>query len=374
MIVLAHLADLHLDTPFSALSPSDAAVRRQELKETFAAAVAYAVSTGARLMLLCGDLFDNEYAGGQTAAFLARIMGEVPDIRFFIAPGNHDYLSAHSVYRTTAFPENVHIFGGGMERVDIPGTDVTVYGFGATAPQCLERPLSGFRVTDAGRINIMAAHMTLTTSPHKELYTPVTAEDIARSGLTYLALGHIHSFSGIQRTGRTFYAYPGCPEGRGFDECGPKGMIAGTVDKTGCALSFVPLQRRSYETVTADLSGVSDHYEAKARIAAALKELSLSSLVRVVLSGRVKGDYLPEPAVLAEACGGFFYAEITDSTSAGPELSELASERTLKGLFVRRMMEIIEKAADGEEKRLADRALRFGLKALADEEVPCLED
>jgi len=38
------------------------------------------------------------------------------------------------------------------------------------------------------------------------------------------------------------------------------------------------------------------------------------------------------------------------------------------------MMKIIEKAADGEEKRLADRALRFGLKALADEEVPCLED
>lgn len=374
MVVLAHLADLHLDTPFSALSAPAAAIRRQELKETFAAAVTHAAKIGARIMLLCGDLFENEYASGQTAAFLARIMGETPDIRFFIAPGNHDHLSARSVYRTTVFPKNVHIFGGGMEKVDIPGTDVTVYGFGATAPHCLDRPLSGFRVDDPGRINIMAAHMALTTSPYNEMHTPVTAEDIAQSGLDYLALGHIHTFSGIQRAGRTYYAYPGCTEGRGFDEYGPKGMIAGTVDKTGCSLSFVPIQRRTCEIVAADLSGVSDHYEAKARIAEALKGLSPDSLVRVVLRGHVRGDYLPEPAVLAEACSGFFYAEITDSTSAGPELSELANERTLRGLFVRRMMEMIENTANDEEKRLADRALRFGLKALADEEVPCLED
>lgn len=374
MIAIAHLADLHLDAPFSALGASAASIRRQDLRDTFAAAVKYAASSGIRLMLLSGDLFDNEYASGQTAAFLARIMGEEPDIRFFIAPGNHDCLSGRSVYRLTAFPDNVHIFESAMERVDIPGTDVTVYGFGATAPQSFDRPLQGFHVGDEGRINIMAAHMTLTASPKNEPYIPVTAQDIAESGLTYLALGHIHAFSGVQKAGRTYYAYPGCPEGRGFDECGPKGMLAGRVGRQGCELSFVPLAKRTHEIVTADLSGVSDHYEAKTRIAAAVWGLLPQSLVRVVLSGQVKGDYLPEPAVLREACGEFFYSELSDATTAGPELSELAAERTLRGLFVRRMTELSEKAKDERQKRLADRALRYGLKALADEEVPGCED
>ena len=43
--------------------------------------------------------------------------------------------------------------------------------------------------------------------------------------MDYIALGHIHKFSGIKRIGNTYYAYSGCPEGRGFDEEGDKGII-----------------------------------------------------------------------------------------------------------------------------------------------------
>ena len=53
-------------------------------------------------------------------------------------------------------------------------------------------------------------------------YNAVTREQIAASGLCYLALGHIHEKSGLQRAGETFYAWPGCPMGRGFDELGQK--------------------------------------------------------------------------------------------------------------------------------------------------------
>ncbi len=56
-------------------------------------------------------------------------------------------------------------------------------------------------------------------------YGPISQQDLAASGLAYAALGHIHQYSGLQRAGRTVWAYPGCPEGRGVDETGDKDVL-----------------------------------------------------------------------------------------------------------------------------------------------------
>ena len=60
-------------------------------------------------------------------------------------------------------------------------------------------------------------------------YNAVTKEQIASSGLRYLALGHIHQSSGLLRAGHTAYAWPGCAMGRGFDELGEKGAYLVTL-------------------------------------------------------------------------------------------------------------------------------------------------
>lgn len=374
MVSVAHLADLHLDTPFSYLNPGEASVRRQELRDTFANAVKYAAEKGAAVMLLSGDLFDNEYASGQTAAFLSRVMGQYPDIRFFISPGNHDFLSDRSVYRLTPFTGNVHVFGGAVEKVDIPGTNITVYGFAALSPHSSQRMIKDFRVEDKSHINIMTAHMSITSRPDDEPYFPVTEQDIAESGLNYLALGHIHAYSGIKKAGKTYYAYPGCPEGRGFDEPGVKGMLAGKVGADRCDISFVPLSKRTHEIVPVDLTGVSDHHEAKIHIKKAVDDLSPKSLLKIVLTGQVKEDYLPEPLILKECCEEFFYHEFSDNTTTELNLSEIAAEHTLRGMFVKELHRLLEDTKDERQRRVIDRALRYGLKALADEEVPAIED
>ncbi|MGX8704776.1 MAG: metallophosphoesterase family protein, partial [bacterium] len=41
--------------------------------------------------------------------------------------------------------------------------------------------------------------------------------------IDYLALGHIHKFQKGKLDDRGIWVYPGCLEGRGFDEEGPKG-------------------------------------------------------------------------------------------------------------------------------------------------------
>ena len=54
--------------------------------------------------------------------------------------------------------------------------------------------------------------------------------------------------------GRTTFAYPGCPEGRGFDELGEKGFLFGEVGPDGADMAFVPFARRHYQILRADVT------------------------------------------------------------------------------------------------------------------------
>ena len=58
-IRIIHAADLHLDSPFQALSAAKASVRREEQGELLAALAALAADESADLMLLSGDLLDS---------------------------------------------------------------------------------------------------------------------------------------------------------------------------------------------------------------------------------------------------------------------------------------------------------------------------
>ena len=78
---------------------------------------------------------------------------------------------------------------------------------------------------------------------------PITQAQVAGSGLSYLALGHIHK-GGAFRAGTTLCAWPGCPMGRGYDEEGEKGVLLVTVEDTVQA-SFIPLDTpRFYDLET----------------------------------------------------------------------------------------------------------------------------
>ena len=85
-------------------------------------------------------------------------------------------------------------------------------------------------------------------------YDPVSEEELAASGLDYAAFGHVHAFSGLRRAGDCFYAWPGCPEGRGFDETGEKGVIIADVERGGVKLRFAPVCTRRYERLEVDAS------------------------------------------------------------------------------------------------------------------------
>ncbi|MBD9281659.1 MAG: DNA repair exonuclease, partial [Clostridiales bacterium] len=220
MIRIIHAADLHLDSPFESLDAEKASVRRSEQRALLERIAAEVNQRNADLLFLAGDLLDSGSAYAETGEALLAALGKVR-VPVFIAPGNHDPLSAASPYRTERWPVNVHIFASrAISPVELPEQHCRVFGAGFESAY-ESGLLGGFSAPQDGWVNVMVLHGDA-LNPNSP-YNAVTKEQIAASGLRYLALGHIHQSSGLLRAGGTAYAWPGCTMGRGFDELGEKG-------------------------------------------------------------------------------------------------------------------------------------------------------
>ena len=279
MVKLIHAADLHLDSPFAGLSPQQAAARRQEQRELLSRLTELVRERKADALVLSGDLLDTGRAFRETAETLASQLGGV-DCPVFIAPGNHDFFHSGSPYATITWPENVHIFTAEqMEVVELPQKNACFYGAAFLSAHQDNSPLSSFQAPEDGRIHIGVLHGDVDGLGS---YGPVLRADIAACGLHYLALGHIHQYSGLQKDGKTFWAYPGCPEGRGFDELGDKGVLYLEIESDHVREEFIPLCKRRYQLCSVDLTGQSDPMQT---IRAALPDDTSEDIYRILLTG-----------------------------------------------------------------------------------------
>jgi DNA repair exonuclease SbcCD nuclease subunit len=243
-VKILHAADFHLDSPFESLPEEKALIRRREQRGLLERIAAMVNDEKIELVLLSGDLLDSTTSYYETQEVLYRAFKEM-NAQVFISPGNHDYYCPKSPYAYVNFPGNVHIFKSPrIECVTLADLRCRVWGAGFN--DTYSRPLlPGFTTPDDGLTDIMVLHGDTAGDD----YNHIREADISASGLHYLALGHIHSFSGFKRAGKTEYAYPGCPEGRGFDETGEKGLVTGTVGPAGCELRFRPLGGRAYKKI-----------------------------------------------------------------------------------------------------------------------------
>ena len=358
-VKILHAADLHMDSPFDSLPPEKAMARRREQRENLMRLSRIVRDEGVQLVLLAGDLFDSAASCADTGETLVAAL-EAMEVPVFIAPGNHDFLSKKSPYAYLPFSENVHVFTSPTIRaVELPSLGCRVWGAGMIAP---ESPplLRGFFAPSSDCVELMVLHGDMTGGP----YGPVTEEEIAASNLDYLALGHVHTFSGILTAGKTAYAYPGCPEGRGFDETGEKGVVIGTVEKGKTDLSFRPVCRRQYRQLTADLTGRSD---ALAAVREALSETDVSrDICRVTLTGEYAGR-IDAPALESALADTAFHLTVRDKTRLPVDIWRAAGEDSLTGLFVSRIKAQYD-AAPENEKRQYELAVRYGLAALENRE------
>lgn len=358
MLKFIHAADFHLDSPFAGLAPYQAAERRRESRAMVDRMAEYADREGVGLVLLAGDLFDSDSVYRETYETLAQALGKMK-CPVCIAPGNHDCCTPQSPYAAGSWPDNVHIFlSRQVEKMSFPEIGVSVYGAAFTAPEQTESLMEGFRAEADGLTPLMVLHGDLGVSGSP--YNPIREEQVADSGLAYLALGHIHRRSAPARAGRTLWAYAGCPEGRGFDETGEKGFYLCTVDGETVSAEFVPFAHRRYERIEVDVTG----QDAADAVKAAVPPDTQRDLYRILLTGETGEAGVDLTALQKMLQDRFYQIELRDGTRVQEDVWARAGEDSLRGLFLKELRQKWDSAEDEAAREILTQAVRFGLAAI----------
>ena len=368
-IRLMHVADVHLGSEVATV-PEKQEARKKELLRTFRRITQLCKEEKMDLLLIAGDLFEGANVDPQITASVKTYLAEVP-ARVFISPGNHDYVAMDSPYAEEDWPDNVTIFRGKMERVVLEDLKTAVYGAGFESTYVRKSLFDKALPVDKKYLNLCVVHGDLVSENQGSDYHGITPSVLSGSGMDYVALGHIHLRSPIEKAGSTWYAYPGCPEGRGFDELGEKGVYMGTISKEKMDLQFRPLSQRMYLIEEMDLSEVQNEIEAEKKILALLKERYGESYEKHFYRIRVKGTMnrdqtIPWKNVELALKEELYFVKLVDETRMAVDYEEMAREKSLRGYFVQELLlQRKEAEKSGDEKALAkiDKALDYGMKA-----------
>ena len=351
---ILHCADLHLDAPFTGRSDEQTRLLRQALLRVPGQLADLCRRESCDLVLMAGDLFDGKWTHSSYQALYTAL--EEMKVPVFISPGNHDFYGSESPYFSEKWPDNVHIFTRPeIESVPLPALNCRIYGAGYRSMDC-DCLLDGFHAegSEGYHIGILHGDPTVAGSP----YCPMTSAQIRKSGLHYLALGHIHK-AGQLKAGQTLCAWPGCPMGRGFDETDIKGAYIVTLDDTA-QIAFVPLDTpRFYDLETTP--GIDAH----AALAAVLPAAADENFYRITFVGEAPQ---PDLAALQRDFAQFPYLELRDRTVPERDIWGSAGDDTLEGVYFRRLKEAME-AADEDQRETLTLAARISRQILDGQEV-----
>lgn len=349
-------ADLHLDAPFAWATPEAARARRRNRRETLTRILELASAERVDAVLSAGDLFEHDRVSPDTVEFL-RTSFERAEVPIYLAPGNHDWLSARSPYALTDWSSNVHVFTEARLTPVSLADGLTLWGAAHRAPANTDGFFAGFR-PDRGGQHLALAHASERSllgwqEEGKQPHAPFEAREIAEAGIAHAFLGHYHLPRDADR-----HTYPGNPDPLEFGEEGERGAVLVTVDGDG----RVSRERRSVAVsrvhdVTVTLDGAGHEDDVRAAVAAAVE--GLDGWVRVTLEGELG----PSAAVsFRELERGWERLDAlvvrAGQLSVGYDLEAIRAEQTVRGEFARDAFESIE---DPETRR---RVLLTGLRAL----------
>lgn len=402
---IVHTADLHLGTAFAAV-PEQAAGLRQEQLEMLHALTVLCKQQKAHILLIAGDLFDQPHPPAALVRQVQDLLSVIPETRIFIAAGNHDPADPDSPWLCSVWPANVHVFVGPPETVPIPDWQVCLHGLGFQTTAQIEASLDAWHPDlDPSCLHILVAHGELVGAGQGSAYHPIHPGWLRESGMHYIALGHIHQALLPQTwpASSTWYAYSGCPMGRGFDEAGPKGVLAGTLTRLDASLAaqsgvgperksaslackavpefqLVSLGCRQFREVWLDLNDCQSQDEAGDRILEQLSALAFPSLAvraapaeppvlsalperdwtehlyKINLVGATAADFqLNQPIVMARLKERLFHVRLIDRTHQKVNWNLLAREHSLKGAFVRCWLQKHLTAAPAGSREKTDR-------------------
>jgi DNA repair exonuclease SbcCD nuclease subunit len=383
---LVHTADVHLGARHTDLGDQAAAQRERQFG-AFRATVDLALAEKVDLFLIAGDLFDSNTQPRRSVERVALELKRLAEarIRTVIIPGTHDVYDRASIYRAndlTAIAglapadELITVLTPETPEIDLPVLDAIVYGRVFATKKAPTSPLAGFRAAPGERTwRIGLIHGSLLIAGRTEHDDVVfTAEEIAASGLDYLALGHWHSaLEG--KSGSVAYAYPGAPEPVALDQDRAGKALLVTLDAAADGTRSVKVEQRqvgrtTFEKIDVDAGTIANQPALIDRLTA---RADPDRVLDVRITG-VKPDELDVDTDEVERALGPHLLKIRVRDLSVPALSGtvIPPSDTILGAFIRDTEARIAAAeADGRAAEAAEArdVLRLGRLLLSGHEV-----
>lgn len=359
---IIHCADLHLDSKLNThLDNAKAKERSAELLSTYLRMVDYAKDNGVSAILIAGDMFDTKNVKVGTKNAVMKSIDENPEISFFYLKGNHDNNSF--LEGEESLPANLYTFSDEWKTYSLG--DVLISGLELSKENSGSAPVS--LVLDAAKFNIVMLHCQVANSKSKNKAETININDYKNKGIDYLALGHIHAFAKESLDARTTYCYPGCLEGRGFDEAGEHGFVVLDIDGETRKYehTFVPFAYRTIHEIKVDVTDCDDSFDMNKKVAEQTKDIPCDDMVKVILTGEVDVECeKDEDIILSRIKEKYYVMKLDDATKYRIDANDYLLDESLKGEFVRTVME-----DDSLDESTRNEVIRYGLMALSGEEI-----
>jgi DNA repair exonuclease SbcCD nuclease subunit len=199
---ILHLADVHLGVG-----------RGAGLEETaFDRAIDFAIEADVDAVLVAGDLFDHGRVPDELLAWTAKELDRVGRPVVLLV-GNHDPLNDASVHHRFRSEERcaqvLMLDDPDGSLVEVPGTDVVVWGRAMVEHEPNFRPLAGVPSKPDGRWGVVACHgLALDAERATHHSSPIAPSELAALDWDYVALGHHHGHK-VVRESPCPVVYPG---------------------------------------------------------------------------------------------------------------------------------------------------------------------
>lgn len=353
---IVHTSDLHLGMTFKSLGEKSR-LHRSDCEDCFSGIIDLCVNEKVDALLIAGDFFDVPNPSKSLIKFVNKEFGrlEKNGIPVFISTGNHDPYNSGSVWLTNKFPQNVVIFDS-SEIVSKRIKNITIYGLAYTDD--IKKPLKEFTAEKEDNFKIGLIHGSTTNINWDEQpeagYRPITIEDIEKSGLDYVALGHFHDF--LQLNTKIPCYYSGSPEGLSFKNLGDMFVLLVTYDDGKVEITKKKTNKRIFKTIELDCT----NYENDSQIRKVISQhIGENNILRILLKGSPPLDYSFDiDLLMKEYESKYFYLKVVDNVHIPEDLRE---DETIRGTFIKLMKEEINKEEDENKKKRLENALRLGI-------------
>ena len=402
MVKLIHTADLHLDSAFrSRFTKEEAENRRQKQLMAWKELLSFAVEKKVQGILIAGDLFDSPVVSHGTMDFFLSTISEHPEISFFYLRGNHD--TENTFRYQENLPKNLFLFSErgkkyrlndrlllagveyGTKDISFGENEGATQGAGQAAEQGIgqenahgaealrkseseSEEESKFLKLKEEDCNILLLHGALYQGTPKgeavQGEEGIFLKNLEKLPLSYIALGHIHKGGEGRLNNGALWAYPGCLQGRGFDEEGERGFLYLKVEeeKKEIRKEFIPIKQGEFRILEIELLEDEGTLACLKKIEVEMEKAGIAKedSLRIILKGKKGLEQERNLRYLQlQLQDSVFFLEIRDECELSWNREEAMKEKSLKGEFLR-----VLAAADNLSKEEQEEIIALGMGLL----------